>query len=241
MSGEVEPAVEAALAIFGDEYPLKPLAERFGKSMSDALAQYGTRWFWRRANDLWKSAQVRLSTSDRTPTNPRVQAATDITEHGAAEERRDLREAYENLAARSMTEEERDHDYEGYVQILRALKSGDIAVLRAMRDDAIDSEHAVHSGLSKFIPLLILNRLVDSTFTNVMDRVDRLEAKELVTVRINSKLSRFKSRIRQPGEWSVEDLKHDQEFEFGVSLKPRGVVFLEHIADLDPRKEAAAN
>ena len=43
-----------------------------------------------------------------------VQAAIEITKHGAAEERPDLREAYENLAARSMTEDEWENDYEEF-------------------------------------------------------------------------------------------------------------------------------
>ena len=241
MSSETEPVVEAALAIFGDNIPLRQLAERFGTSVSDALAQYGTRWFCNRAIDLWKSARARVSRSGRTPTTPRAQAAIRITEHGAAKERRNLREAYENLAARSMTEDERDHDYEGYVHMLRGLQSGDIDILRAIHAKSKRGEKALFTGRSIFLPLRDLNRCVDATITNIMDSIDRLEASRLVTVRIESRSIQIESKVRQPGEWCIEGSSDDHQGYFSVLLKPRGTVLLEHIADLDPLDEATEN
>lgn len=121
VSSEIEPAGEAALAILGEDSFVKALAEDIGKSTMDALARRVTRWAGEGARSLWTRACGHVRRSGRAPTEPRVQAAIEITKYGAAEERPDLRGAYENLAARSMTEDEWEHDYEEYVRQLGTL------------------------------------------------------------------------------------------------------------------------
>ena len=227
----IEP-FKSALEIFGDESPIKPLAEEFGRSATDALARKGERWFWNRVGSLWSSARDRVSQSGRSPKEPRVNAAVEITRHGAAEERRDLRQAYEILAARSMTDDEWDHDYEEYVQTLSKLQSGDIEMLRDIHEKAKHDGESTSTGSFIFLPLPDLIKHVDSATSIVMDIVDRLEANGLLIVRTES-------GERQPGNWCVTGNIGIGLQYFSVLPKPRGIVLLEHIDDLEQLDKTA--
>lgn len=195
MTDVIEP-IENALEIFGEGGPLKPFAEEFGTSATDALARKGERWFWSRVGSLWRSARDRVSHSVPTPRESRVNAAIEITKHGAAEERRDLLEAYENLAALSMTDEEWDHDYEEYAQKLSMLQSGDIDMLRAIHEKTKHDAEVASTDSFIFLPLPDLMRHIDAPRIRVMDIVDRLEANGLLMVRTES-------GEREPGDWCV--------------------------------------
>lgn len=218
---------ESALEILRDDSPLKPLAEEFGRSATDALARKGERWFWGRVGSLWCSARNRVSQSGRSPKDPRVTAAVEITRHGAAEERRDLRQAYEVLAARSMTDDEWDHDYEEFVQTLSKLQSGDIDMLRRIHEKTKQVAETTSIGSLIFLPLPDLVSHVDSATSIVMDTVDRLEANGLLIVRTEA-------GERQPGNWCVTGNVGIGLQYFSVLPRPRGIVLIEHIDDLEP-------
>ena len=220
-------AVADSLAIFVDDGPLKLLAEHFGRSAVDALTQRGARWFENRARSLWRSASKRVSSSGRIPKHPRFAAAIEITKHGAAEERSDLRKAYEILAARSMTDDEWDHDYEEYAQRLSKLQSGDIDMLRAIHEKTKPGGEFTSTESFIFLSLLDLMKHVDTEKIRVMDIVDRLEANGLLIVRTES-------GERQPGNWCVAGNIGISLQYFSVLPNPRGIVLIEHIDNLEP-------
>ena len=231
MSGEVEPAVDAALAIFGENDLLRPLAESFGESAADALAQQGRTWFQKGVTTLWSSARKRVVQSKRIPKTPRVQAAIEISKHGVAEERPDLREAYENLAARSMTEDEWGHHYEEYSQRISKLQSGDITILRAVDEETRIEHEATSTGILVFMTFTRLKRHVNMTMTDIMDSVDRLEANGLLIVRTSR-------GERQQGSWCIEGNNSDVSLDaFSLLPRPRGAALLDHIADLEPHDQ----
>ena len=249
--------MEGALAIFGEDGPLRPLGEQFGKEFMDSLTQRGSRWFWNRTRSLWTGARERVSRSGRTPKGPRVTAAIEITKHGAAEQRRDSRDAYENLAARAMTEEEWDHDYEEYARKLSLLQSGDIRVLRTVRENsrlfsdpslmpvAFLAEgsartYADRSGKQRTIARLdYLAESSEMARWELMGAIDRLAENDLL-LRQNLDSEDGRTR-RQAGGWPfvmgddpVLTLDLDA---VGVAPTPLGIALLQHIADLEPLDE----
>lgn len=252
MSSETDPLAEAIPAIFGENSLLKPHAEQFGKSLSDALAKYGTRWFWNRANELWKSGHLRVSGSGRIPWKPRRQAVIEITKHGAAEERPELREAYENLAARAMTEDEWEHDYEEYARKLSALLPGDIRLLHAIyaaEKDKYAREAGSHGpeNNSTFTPqshrISEIAAIANLDGYKLMGAVDRLEENNLLQIRPFPKSGGVavhppQQDTRIPGLWfkgTAVDISS-----FLAALTALGVELIEHVTDLEPQKETAA-
>lgn len=246
MSSDIEPAVEAALAIFGEDGPLRPLSDQFGKSTSDALAQYGTRWFEKRASSLWNSARKRVSKSGRTPQKPRVQAAIEITKHGAAEERPDLRVAYENLAARSMTQDGWSDSYEEYARKLSGLQAGDISLLSAMYEDervkrAIDAgkndQRKTSTSTMEAFRASEIRDISKMAEDKAMGAIDRLELNGLLQVRAipssgGASLHPPVQNTREPGVWFKGTTVGIDNFV--AALTPLGVDLIEHIADLKP-------
>ena len=237
LSEEIELVGEGAHAILGEESPLRQLGGRFAKSAEDALTQRAARWFENRGKRLWNSALGRVRGSGRTPTEPRVQAAIEITKHGAAEERPDLCEAYENLAARSMTEDEWEHDYEEYVQILSKLQSGDIAMLRSICEKTMPTTKDTREGNLRGMAMLDLVKSTDLKMTKAMGAVDSLEANGLLIVRVDG--PQTEGEERQPGNWIVKENMGVHLGHFTVLPNPRGIALLEHIADLDTPNQPA--
>ena len=246
MSTDFQPLGEGALAIFGEDIDLKPIAEQFGKSMSDAFAQYGTRWFGKRAGSLWNSAWERVRKSGRTPQKPRLKAAIKITEHGAEEERPDLREAYENLAARSMTHDGWSDSYEEYARKLSGLQVGDIGLLSAMYEAervkrAIDAgkndQRKTRTSTMEAFKASEIRGISKMAENKAMGAIDRLELNGLLQVRAipsSGGLSRNPPTqdTREPGVW-FKGTTVGMGY-FVVALTPLGVDLIEHIADLKP-------
>lgn len=256
VSSEAELAGEVVLEIFDENSPLKPLAEQFGRSTADALTKQGQRWFWKGANDLWNSARDRVSRSGRTPKDPRVEAAIEITKHGAAEERQDLREAYENLAARSMTEDEWGHDYEEYARRLSRLKSGDIDVLGNVRDHSnlMADVHLVQvdlipkSNTSTYTDfpghertVVTSQPIVESSDTarlELMGTIDRLVSNRLLLVGISDMSDRLEGTATtgQNIDWpfSMNDNVLTPDLSL-ISVAPTqvGIEILKHVANLE--------
>ena len=244
-----ENVVGSALAIFGDDSPLRPIAEQFGKSTADSLARHGTGWFWNRVGGFWSSARQRVSKSGRKPKTPRATAAIEITKHGAAEERPDLHDAYENIAARAMTEDEREDDYEEYVHTLSQLQAGDINVLREVTKSRLSSSNPNEIAILIALPE-IADRLMERPdeldedpqlsrtrqLQKLLASFDRLQGNNLVNVRLTSSAS---DSPRQPGDWFVRDVATLDIGQFHLAAMPLGFDLVDHIADLEPVDEAA--
>ena len=223
-------SVEYALALFGEDGPLGHVCERFGESAAEGLARRGERWFWTRAENLWNSARERVSKSGRTPKNPRVNAAISITRHGAAEERRDLREAYENVAARSMTEDHWDSTYEEYVATLSALQSGDISVLKYVLNE---TKPAPHEKLRVWRPRSVQDLMSYDEMTELefLDVIDRLESSNLVQVSVFD-IASSKRSARTMGDWTGTDQNSVDLSLFQVIVAPLGSALLKHTSEL---------
>ncbi len=257
MTSEFDAAASTALTIFGEDSPLKPLVEQYGKTTADALGKHAERWFQRRIDRLWNAAQERVCHSGRDWTEPRVQAAIEITKHGVAEERHDLREAYENLAARSMTEDEWEHDYEEYARRLSRLKPGDISVLCAVRSHSmlfgdfhlvqvdllaenVTSTRTDHSGNERTI--ITSSLLLDSSETaqlELMGSIDRLVVNRLLLVGIFDVAEGHVSTATtgQNIDWPFtmgDNVPRPDLTAVSVAPSQVGVDFLTHIADLEP-------
>ena len=237
LSSEVDPA--AVLAIIGDDSPLKPLVEQFGNSARDALAQRATSWFENRVKSLWHTAGERVSKSRRTPTAPRVQAAIEITKHGAAEERRDLRDAYENLAARSMTEDGRDHTYEEYARKLSKLHSGDLAILCCVNEETKPNRSQVGEVL-RLRSLADLMGSADTTEPKFLGAIDRLELNGLLQISAYHRESNSYS-TRSAGNWCSDAADSVHLDLFRAIITPLGIALLQHVADLDPIDKAGGS
>ena len=223
-------SAEYALALFGEDGPLAYVSERFGKSAAEGLARRGESWFWTRAENLWNSARERVSKSGCTPKTPRVNAAIAITRHGAAEERRDLREAYENIAARSMTEDHWDSTYEEYVATMTALQSGDIVILSYILNE---TKPAAHERLTVWRPRSVqeLMSYEDMTELEFLGAVDRLESSSLVQVSVYD-IATSKRSTRTVGDWTGTDQNSVDLSLFQVIVTPLGSELLKHTSEL---------
>ena len=182
---------------------------------------------------MWNAARERVRKSGRVWREPRVKAAIELTKHGASEERPDLREAYENLAARSMTEDEWEHDYEEYARWLSKLQSGDIAILRSINEKTTPTLEEKRDGHLRFLEMPDLIKSTGNTMTRDMEVVDRLEANGLLIVRSGVRIHEMGER--QPGNWSIPEHTGIHLKYFSVFPNPRGIALIEHIANLKPR------
>ena len=257
MSDEVKLPENGGLAFFGRDNPVRPIIEEALGSAGEAIGRQLQRFVVEHGIKLWQNAWTRVKKSGRTPKGPRVTAAIEITKHGAAEERRDFRDAHENLAARAMTEEEWDHDYEEYARKLSLLQSGDIRVLRTVRENsrlfgdlslipvaflAEGSARTYADRLGKQRTITRLDYLAESSEMarwELMGAIDRLAENDLL-LRQNLD-SEDGGTGKQAGGWPfvmgddpVLTLDLDA---VGVAPTPLGIALLQHIADLEPLDE----
>ena len=171
-----------------------------------------------------------MSKSGRTLRKPRVKAAIEITKHGAEEERSDLRDAYENLAARSMTEDGRDQNYEEYARRLSQLDSGDLEVLRCIEGRTMP-QFERHKVL-EFQDLSVLRHSADTTVFEFLACIDRLEFNSLLQVNTSDRTSGRLS-VRNPGVWSIDGVNYVDLRSFYAIITPLASALLEHVADLE--------
>ena len=134
-----------------------------------------------------------------------------------------------------MTEEEWEHDYEGYAQRLNELQSSDIAILRSINEKTTPTLEEKRDGHLRFMKMLDLIKATGNTMTKDMEVVDRLEANGLLIVRSGVRIHEVGER--QPGNWSIPEHAGIHLKYFEVFPNPRGIALLEHIADLKPRDQ----
>lgn len=182
------------MTVFGSDEPLRFLVEGFTKRAVDALARELGDRFSRRVKRLWIAARKRADQSGRTIRRPRDEALLAITRHGGSEERPELHDAYVNLAARAMTEDEWGHDFETYAEKLSKLRSGDIAILRSIAE-------ANDAGLaSGFVSVSRISEVYRLSPHQLMGAIDRLEKNELAQVVYDLGTQNVQS-TRSPGVW----------------------------------------
>ena len=196
MTAGPDPLVDTALSVLSDEGALKSLADNFTSRTADALVRKLAAWSWNRAKSLWSAAEQRVRESGRIPKYPRVEALLEITSYGASEERPQLREAFENLAARAITDDEWDHDYEEYAHKLSKLRPEAITLLDTINSRIkTKSMLAEGTGFGPEIPRVseVAEGLGMSNL-EVMGTIDRLEMTGLVQV-IHQKFSSAEIRV----------------------------------------------
>jgi len=222
--------VDSALALLGDDGPLGSLREDFTKRTADALVRKLANWSWNRSKSLWNTAARRVTGSGRMPKSPRVEAFLEITKYGASEERPDLREAFENLASRAMTDEEWDHDFEHYAQKLSKLRSGDLVVLSHINRLMIERDKAaMGSGVSSQFPSVSqVSEYSHLDKRELMGTVDRLEVNELVQV-----VHQNMQFTRVPGVWFDPSSGGISIRSYQIAPTVLGTELLGHIVGLD--------
>ena len=225
-----DPLVDTALSVLSDEGALKSLADDFTSRTADALVRKLAAWSWNRAKRLWSAAEQRVRESGRIPKYPRVEALLEITRYGASEERPQLRDAFENLAARAMTDDEWDHDYEEYAHKLSRLRPKDITLL-----DTINSRMKTKSNLAEgtgFAPEIprvseVAEGLGMSNL-ELMGIIDRLEITGLVQV-IHENLQ----YARGPGVWFDPESGGLEVSRYSVAPTVLGLELLQHVSSIN--------
>ena len=233
MTSGPDSTLDSALSILSDDGPLKTLAEDFARHTSDVLVRRLEGWFWNRAKTLWDAAKRRVHGSGRVPKSPRVEAFLAITKLGASEERPDIRDAFENLAARAMTDDELDHNYEQYALNLSRLDSEDISVLSIInRAKQIRDENPGGSDFEAQIPQVsAIAEEFDLDPHELMGAIDRLEKNALVQVIVL--VSGYGERV--PGIWVDRSALGIRISSFAVAPTALGIDLLHHIESLGPR------
>lgn len=219
--------VEDFLALFNNaDESAKHLVENFAKRAGDALARdLGSR-FSKRVKCLWTTATERQRRSGRTFKRPRDEAVITISKHGGSEERLELRDAYVNLAARAMTEDEWDHDFEAYAEKLSTLRPGDISIL-ALIVEVNDAGEA-----TGFVSVSRVSELRALSEHQVMGAIDRLEKNELAQVVYDSADMSHQSN-RAPGEWFCYVTNGINTAIYKVAPTVLGTELLHHVAALE--------